>query len=261
MSAFAIRVGHPLVRTFANHRSNGQGIKNTASGSTGARSQFNAWINAFVIDASHFVGTINILVADWLLPCLTEGEWITFGCVFGTAAVWFVITNETDGVLGAWWIIISGAWVDALLVDAGTLIGAVVVGVALDGTALLEWIAFETFWASTGGTVVVAVAFGVDGALIVNTAWINAFPVVALHLRAALVVRLATNLITTKLGITGVARTACADGVMILNATIGIGATVAWVDAEFVDARFRRSAVGVRTAARRIMVGCRKIYI
>lgn len=156
-----------------------------------------------------------------------------------------MITNKTDSVLGAWWIIVSGAWVDALLVDAGSLIGTVIVGVTLDGSTLLEWIAFKAFWASTCGTVIGAVAFGVDGALIVNTAWIDAFSVVALRLRAALIVGLATNLITTKLGVTGVARTTRANRMMILNATIGIGATVARVDAEFVNARFGRAAIGV----------------
>lgn len=114
-----------------------------------------------------------------------------------------------------------------------------------DCNAFLEWIAFEAFWASTGGPVVVAVAFGIDGALIVNTARIDAFAVVALLLRAALVVRLAANLITTMLGVTGVAWTTRAYRVMILNAAIGIGATVTGVDAKLVYARFGRGAVGI----------------
>lgn len=66
-------------------------------------------------------------MTDWLLTCFTEGEWIPIGHVFGTAAVWFVITYKTDSVLGAWWIVVSGAWVDALMVDAGSLIGTVIV--------------------------------------------------------------------------------------------------------------------------------------
>lgn len=185
------------------------------------------------------------MVADWLWTCLTEGEWITIGCVFGTTTVWFVITNKTDSVLGAWWIIVSCAWVDAMLVDASSLIGAVIVGVTLGSNALLEWIALEAFRASTGRTMVVTVAFGIDGALIVIAARIDAFPVIALLLRAAFVVGLAANLITSIMVVTGVARTACTDGVVILNATIGIYATVAWVDAAFVNARFGRGAVGV----------------
>lgn len=200
------------------------------------------------------------MTADWLLTSLTEGEWITVGYVFWTATVWFVITNETYGVLGAWWIIVSGAWVDALLVYTGSLIGTVIVGMTLDDSALQEWITFEAFWASTCGTVVMTVAFCVDGALIVNTARIDAFPIVALRFRAALFVGLAANLITTKLGVTRVTRTARADRVVILNATIGIGAAVAWVDAEFIDARFGRGAVGVRTTANGIVSGCGKIY-
>lgn len=141
------------------------------------------------------------------------------------------------------------ARVDAMVVVARTIVGALEVGMALDAFAPLKWTALVAGLASAGRSMVVAEAFGVHGTWVGQRTWIDALVVVARFLVRAFVVRHARQFEAAELRITRVARLADANRMMVLDVAVGVDTAIARTRTQFVDARFGQRALGVRFAA------------
>ena len=101
------------------------------------------------------------------------------------------MSNAARGRVGAG--IPVQAWVDAVLVSAGPVQGAVVVDVAFDLGAVLVRVSCESRRAAALGGVVLSLADGVDGAAVVNEAIVDTLVVVADLVGAAVAVDHALN--------------------------------------------------------------------
>lgn len=156
----------------------------------------------------------------------------------GATAHRCMVSHEANGILGTRWIVICGTWINAVFVDAGTVSGAFIVGMAFDAFATFEGAAFVSGWAAASRPMIVTEAFSIDSTWIADGAWIDAFTVVALFVVGAFSVGLATQFDTSELGVSRVAWFTAADWMMVGDVTLGIGTTITWTNAEFVHARF-----------------------
>lgn len=83
-----------------------------------------------------------------------------------------------------------------------------------------------------------------------------AFAAEALLVRGALVVGGAADRMAADQGVAGEAGLAEADGMVVVDVTVGIGAAVARTDAQLVDAGLGQRAVGVAGTADGQLGGC-----
>lgn len=156
--------------------------------------------------------------------------------MIGTLAVRCVATSKANGVLSTWCHRTTG--VNALFLYACSIVRAFSVKVALHSSTLYERITFQSRQATTNGTMLVTVAFGIQGARILQSARVQAFAVEALLVVGTFAVCAASQLEATELGVTGISRLAAAYRVVILHVAVGVLSTVTWICADFIDARF-----------------------
>lgn len=158
-----------------------------------------------------------------------------------------MLQGLTDGVLGT--RILLATWIHALVGHTGQVGGAVVVRVAFQTEAAHERITLQSDGAAAVGTMVAAIALGIQGARIRDQARTHALPIQTLLVIAALVIRLATNRGTSELGVAREAWLAVANGVVVLHRALGIGSTVAGTGALGVNTGFACRAVGIGLAS------------
>lgn len=143
---------------------------------------------------------------------------------------------------------VLGTRVHTTAVAARATIRTIVIGAALDTSTRLEGIALQAWGALTISLVVVSIALGGHGTRVTNHARVHAFAVVALLVRAALVVRRTLTFDASDLRITGISGFARAHTVVIDDATIGVLATQAGTAAQAIDTRLGWGTVGIGRA-------------
>lgn len=214
------------------------------------RLQYLARIDALFVDAGQAGWTIRIQFAHglWL------GTAIHIGIaqeVSGTAANSHVILWSTLGTRGTH--IVVDTRIDALLVLAGLVRGAVVVAAAANDAATLVGIATVSAQATALGTTGLDVALGVGTTRIVDQAGIDAVAIDAGLARVTFTIDTTANGTAGDIGVTLESILATADGAMLLHLADGIGATVAWVAALSVHTRLLVTAVQITLASRRAL--------
>lgn len=125
-----------------------------------------------------------------------------------------------------------------MIVAACLGIWTVEIGVTFNAFTTFKWITLKSGWAATSGSMIVAVAFSIHCARVLQDTWINTFSIVTLFVIAAFVVGLASQFNTTKLGISRVPGFAVANWVMIGNLAFGVWTTITWIYAKLIDTRF-----------------------
>lgn len=261
-TAFAVLIGHPEFGTFADHCTHRSAIQHTALGGLSARREFFARIHTLVTDAGQSAWTVQVNATYWLdimNDAFAIAERIALWQIVGATAIWLMVSHEANGILSAWRIVIGGTWIDAVFVDACTITGAFVVGVAFDAFATFEGTTLEARRATAGGTMIVAETFGIHGTWIAQGAWIDTFTIVALLVVGAFVVRLAAQFDAAELSIARIAWFACAHWMMVCHVAFGVGTAVAWAHAKFVHTRFGEGTFGVRSTANGGLSSCKNV--
>lgn len=140
--------------------------------------------------------------------------------------------------------------IDALLVLAGLVRGAVVVAAAADDAATLVRIATVATQAAALGSAGLDVALGIGSTWVIDQARIDAVAVDAGLTRVAFTIDATSNRTAGGIWITLESILATADGTMLLHLADGIVATVAWITALSVHTRLLITAVQITFASR-----------
>jgi hypothetical protein len=113
----AVIVRDPSFRTSTDHGSDGHGVQDAAVSRAVARRETLARIDAFVLDASQFAGTVYVEFAFWTVQNCRHaiGLRVSFRKVWWTDTTRGVVLSVAHGVLGARRVGHAGARVDAAL--------------------------------------------------------------------------------------------------------------------------------------------------
>lgn len=274
LTAFAVGAGHPQLGALAHHRADWRRIDDTAFGGASARREFGARIDAAISHARQPAGALGV---DGALGAFDGPGWRTLVAgdddrspwrlavrqriavrqLFGTHANGGVRTHIADGVLGARRVAVGGARIDAaLLLGARPIAGAIGIAATFGAHAMLERVTDQAGRAAACGPVVVRVAFGGEGARIIEGARIVALAVVVASLVVGtVVVGGATDRIAADQSVAGEAGFAEADRMVVVDEAVGVAAAAAGADAALVDARFGQGAFGVGATADGWFVG------
>lgn len=194
--ALSVLIRYPTVRAGARQRSERRAVQHVTSGGRRARLQLDARIHAVLVDAGPLRRAARIettlgLGRRRLSRAFAVRQRVSDRQVVGTPAAGGVVAHVANGIRRARRIGGVRARIDAALVDAGSILRAVGVQLAFDRFAPAERIAGEGRLAFAGCAVVVAVAFRVHSAGVVQNARVHAVAVVASLVEVASLVRLA----------------------------------------------------------------------
>ncbi len=169
------------------------------------------------------------------------------------AALRHVRSHQTLGV-GRRAGVLPDAGAVAVAAVAGLLLRALVVGPAADRLAALVGggVRLEALQAAALGAVLLGVALRVHSARVGDQAGVDAVALDADLGVGALAVAVAAGRLAADLRVSDGARRAAADGPVVLDGAVGVGAAVARVLAQAVDAGLARRTLVVLRASRRI---------
>lgn len=211
------------------------------------RRKLGTWILALGIDTGQAAGTVAIVAAHWLYgSALAVGIGIAQWHLFRTATDGTMLQRLADSILSAGTL---SARTHTLVSNAGQIGGTIVIRVTFQTHTAHKWISLKTSGTTAASAMVSAITLSIQSTRIGDQAGIDTLMIHALFVTGALIVRLASNRRAAELGITREAGLAIANRMMILDRALGIGATVAGINALRVDARLGNGAIRVRLAA------------